>query len=61
MPIPPFLEVGGDWRTWETVAVLGAWAILGALLTPMLLRRMARRQTGSQVEAAKDASLQWVH
>jgi ABC-2 type transport system permease protein len=55
------LEVGGDWRTWETVAVLGAWAILGALLTPMLLRRMARRQTGSQVEAAKDASLQWVH
>lgn len=55
------LEVGGDWRTWETVAVLGAWAVLGALLTPMLLRRMARRQTGSQVEAAKDASLQWVH
>ncbi|HET7350059.1 MAG TPA: ABC transporter permease [Marmoricola sp.] len=54
------LEVGGSWRTWETVAVLGAWAVLGALLTPMLLRRMARRQTGSQVEAAKDASLQWV-
>jgi ABC-2 type transport system permease protein len=55
------LEVGGSWRTWETLGVLGAWAVVGALLTPVLLRRMARRQTGSQVEAARDASMQWVH
>ncbi|UMG92891.1 ABC transporter permease [Nocardioides sp. TF02-7] len=54
------VEVGGDWRTWETAAVLGVWAVVGALLTPRLLRRMARRQTGSAVEAARDAAAQWV-
>ena len=53
-------EIGGSWRTAETVAVLGAWAVVGALVTPVLLRRMARRQTGSQVEAAREASMQWV-
>ena len=54
------LEAGGSWRTWETVAVLGAWAVLGMLLTPMVLRRMARRTSGSQVEAAREQAVQWV-
>lgn len=54
------LEIDGSWRTTQTVLVLGIWAIVGWLLTPIVLRRMARRQTGSQVEAARDASLQWV-
>lgn len=54
------LEVTGTWRTWETIAVLGAWAVVGALVVPWVLRRMSRRQSGSQVEAARDASLQWV-
>lgn len=53
-------EIGGSWRTLETVAMLGAWAVAGAIVTPIVLRRMARRQTGSQVQAARDASLQWV-
>lgn len=55
------LELGDSWRTGATVAVLAAWALVGALLTPRVLRRMARRQSGSQVEAAREASLQWVH
>jgi len=54
------VEVGGSWRTTETVLVLGTWAVVGALVTPMVLRRMARRQTGSQVQAARDAAVQWV-
>lgn len=54
------LEIDGSWRTTQTVIVLGIWAIVGWLVTPIVLRRMARRQTGSQVEAARDASLQWV-
>jgi ABC-2 type transport system permease protein len=54
------LEIGDSWRTWETFGVLGAWALVGTIATPLVLRRMARRQTGSQVQAAKDASLQWV-
>jgi ABC-type cobalamin/Fe3+-siderophores transport system ATPase subunit len=54
------LEVGGSWRTWQTVAVLGAWAVAGALVTPPLLFRMARRQSGSAVEAGRQAAVQWV-
>ncbi len=54
------LEIGGSWRTAETVAVLGAWAVVGAFLTPVVLRRMSRRSTGSQVQAAKEAAVQWV-
>ena len=54
------IEIGGSWRTPETVLVLAAWAIVGAVLTPIVLRRMARRQSGSQVEAARQAALQWI-
>ena len=54
------LEIGGSWRTLETVLVLGAWAVVGALVVPALLRRMARRQSGSQVAAAREAATQWV-
>ena len=54
------LEVGGSWRPGMTVLVLAVWAIAGMLLVPRVLRRMARRQSGSQVEAARDAAVQWV-
>jgi ABC-2 type transport system permease protein len=49
------LEVGGSRRTTETAVVLSIWAVVGALVTPVVLRRMVRRQTGSHVEAARDA------
>jgi len=54
------LEVGGEWRTMETVFVLVAWAIVGMVVTPIVLRRMSRRQSGSQLEAARQAAMQWV-
>jgi ABC-2 type transport system permease protein len=54
------LEVSGGWRHLETALVLGGWAVVGALVTPLVLRRMARRQAGSQVEAARQAATQWV-
>ena len=54
------VEIGGSWRTVETLLVLGVWAVIGALVTPLVLRRMARRQSGSQVQAARDAAVQWV-
>jgi hypothetical protein len=47
----------GARRTTETVLLPTIWAV-PALVTQMVLRRMARRQTGSQVEAARDASPQ---
>ena len=54
------VEIGDSWRTFETVAVLGTWAVVGALVAPALLRRMSRRQSGSQVAAAREAATQWV-
>jgi ABC-2 type transport system permease protein len=54
------LEIGGSWRTGMTVLVLLAWTVIGAVLTPAVLRRMSRRQSGSQVEAARQTATQWV-
>ena len=54
------VEIGDSWRTGLTVLVLGAWTAAGLLVTPRVLRRMARRQSGSQVQQAKEAALQWV-
>ncbi len=54
------LEIGGSWRAGWGALVLSAWAVAGAIVTPRVLRRMARRQTGSQVAAARDAALQWI-
>jgi ABC-2 type transport system permease protein len=48
------LEVGRSWHTWATAGVLGLWAVAGMTLAPIALRRMARRQSGSQVAAARD-------
>jgi ABC-2 type transport system permease protein len=53
-------ELGDSWRTGMTVLVLAAWAVAGLIVTPRVLRRMARRQSGSQVQEAKEAALQWV-
>jgi ABC-2 type transport system permease protein len=54
------LEVSDSWRAPETALVLGAWAIFGAIVTPLVLRRMARRQSGSQMEAARETAAQFV-
>ncbi|HEV3355564.1 MAG TPA: ABC transporter permease [Pseudonocardiaceae bacterium] len=43
-------EIGHSWRDWETFAVLGAWAILGLVLAPVVLRRMTRRGTGKAIQ-----------
>jgi ABC-2 type transport system permease protein len=51
-------EIGGSWRTLETIGVLGAWAAVGLLFGPVLLRRMARRESGSAVEARRLRALQ---
>jgi ABC-2 type transport system permease protein len=54
------LELTGSWRTVQTVLVLTAWIVVGLVVTPRVLRRMSQRQSGSEVEAAKDAAVQWV-
>jgi ABC-2 type transport system permease protein len=53
-------EVGESWRTLETFGMLGLWAVVGLVLAPILLRRMARRESGSSVEARRESALQRV-
>jgi ABC-2 type transport system permease protein len=47
-------EIGASWRSVETFTVLGVWAVIGILLAPILLRRMARRQSGSALAKVRD-------
>jgi ABC-2 type transport system permease protein len=52
------VEIGSSWRHVETLGVLGAWAVVGFLLAPVVLRRMARRESGSTVAAARAKAVQ---
>ncbi|MCW5697011.1 MAG: ABC transporter permease [Bauldia sp.] len=54
------IEIGESWRTLETFGVLGVWAVIGLALAPIVLRRMARRESGSAVEARRQQALQRV-
>lgn len=47
------VEVGEAWRLEWVFAVLIAWAIVGLALAPKLLNRMARRESGSSLEARR--------
>lgn len=47
-------EIGDSWRTAEMFGVLGVWAVIGFAVAPAVLRRMARRESGSTVAAARD-------
>lgn len=53
-------EIGGSWRTLETVGMLSLWAVGALLLAPVVLRRMARRETGSRIEERRDKAMQRV-
>ena len=52
------IEIGQVWRLWEMTAVLSLWALGGILVAPAVLRRMARRESGASVEAARQGALQ---
>lgn len=54
------VEIDGSWRHLDTVAVLGAWAVLDLLVAPVVLRRMARRESGSRVAERRERALRRV-
>jgi ABC-2 type transport system permease protein len=51
-------EIGVSWRHLQTIGVLGAWAVLGLIAAPIVLRRMARRESGSSVAERREQLLQ---
>jgi ABC-2 type transport system permease protein len=52
------VEIGGSWRQLAMVGVLSAWAVAGLLVAPTVLRRMARRESGSTVAERRQKVLQ---
>jgi ABC-2 type transport system permease protein len=55
------VEIGESWRHLEMVGVLGAWAVVGLLVAPVVLRRMARRESGSSVAARRERAMQRIN
>jgi ABC-2 type transport system permease protein len=48
------VEIGHSWRHLATFGVLSAWAVAGFAAAPVVLRRMARRESGSSVAARRE-------
>lgn len=53
-------ELGGSWQHLETAAVLGGWAVVGLALAPIVLRRMASRESGSTMAARRARAMKRV-
>jgi ABC-2 type transport system permease protein len=51
------VEFGHSWRHLETFGVLSVWAVAGLVLAPVVLRRMARRESGSAVAARREKAM----
>jgi ABC-2 type transport system permease protein len=51
------VELHHSWMHLATFGVLGAWAALGLTLAPVILRRMARRESGSAVAARRERAM----
>jgi ABC-2 type transport system permease protein len=51
------VELGHSWRHPETFGVLVLWTVLGLVLAPVVLRRMARRESGSAVAARREKAM----
>ncbi|WP_024801598.1 ABC transporter permease [Nocardia sp. BMG51109] len=51
------VELGHSWRHWETLGMLGVWTVIGLTIAPIVLRRMARRESGSSVAARRERAM----
>jgi ABC-2 type transport system permease protein len=54
------VEIGHSWRHLATFVVLAAWAAAGLVLAPVVLRRMARRESGSSVAARREKAMRGI-
>jgi len=54
------VEVGHSWRHLATFGVLGAWTVAGFVVAPLLLRRVARRESGSSVAARREKAMRQI-
>jgi ABC-2 type transport system permease protein len=54
------VEIGHSWRHLATFGVLAAWSVAGLVLAPVVLRRMACRESGSAVAARHEKVMRGV-
>ncbi len=50
-------EIGESWRQLQMIGVLSVWIVVGLLIAPSVLRRMARHESGSAMEARRERVL----
>jgi len=58
--LPPGLasvELDGSWRLPYVLLVLVVWSVIGLVAAPAVLRRMARRESGSRVAARRERAM----
>ena len=51
------VEIGHSWRHLATFGVLGAWAVIGLVAAPFVLKIMARREARSSVAARREKAM----
>jgi ABC-2 type transport system permease protein len=51
------VEIDHSWRHLATFGVLGGWVVVGLVAAPIVLRRMARRESGSSVAARREKAM----
>jgi ABC-2 type transport system permease protein len=51
------VELHHSWMHLTTFGVLAAWSVLGLVMAPVILRRMARRESGSAVAARRERAM----
>ncbi|WP_017572967.1 ABC transporter permease [Nocardiopsis halotolerans] len=51
------LELTGTWQLPQVAGVLTLWAVVGFAVAQWVLRRMARRESGSRVQAARERAM----
>ncbi|MBX9387498.1 ABC transporter permease [Streptomonospora nanhaiensis] len=52
------IEIGEPWRLGEAALVMALWAAVGFVVAAAVLRRMARRESGSRMEAGRRRAMQ---
>lgn len=55
------LELAGSWQLPQVAGVLALWAVVGFIVAQWVLRRMARRESGSRVQHAREKAMQRVY
>jgi ABC-2 type transport system permease protein len=57
LPNTAVAELHGSWQLGTTALILTAWAIVGFMFAPRVLRRMARKESGSSMQERKEKAM----